>query len=260
MLSHYHLEILYQKYNRKKFVHPDPLEFLYAYPDLFDREIVALVVSTLAYGRVEQILKSCSSVLKQIGKSPRKFLLSTSTTGIKKIMRSFRHRFTTGDDLSALFMGSQKAILKYGSLYECFLNGYKRRGSDLSLALIDFQKEITGSYHRHGAELLPDPSRRSACKRLHLFLRWMVRKDAVDPGGWDKISPSKLLVPLDVHMHRISRLLGCTKRKSADVKTVLEVTKAFSKISPDDPVKYDFVLTRFGIRKDLKMASIFELV
>lgn len=251
MTRHFkHLEALYRKYNRRKFVHPDPLEFLYAYPDLYDREIVALVVSTLAYGRVEQILKSGSWVLKQMGKSPQKFLLSTSSTDIKKIMRPFRHRFTTGNDLSALLIGSRKAILKYGSLYECFLNGYRREDSDLSLALVDFQKEITGSYHRKGAELLPDPSLLSACKRLHLLMRWMVRKDAVDPGGWDEIPPSKLLAPLDVHMHRISLLLGFTKRKSADFKTVLEVTKAFFQISPDDPVKYDFVLTRFGIKKD----------
>ncbi len=252
------LEALYRKYNRREFVHPDPLEFLYAFSDLYDREIVGLIVSTLAYGRVEQILKSCRAVLKELGCSPRRTLEQFSSVKIQKMTKSFRHRFTTGDDLSALLLGIKSAISKYGSLYECFLDGYRRHHSNLLLSLISFQKEITGSYRHCGVRLLPSPAKLSACKRLHLFLRWMVRKDAVDPGGWDEIPPSKLLIPLDVHMHRISLHLGFTNRKSADLETVLEVTKAFSEISPDDPVKYDFVLTRFGIRKDFKVASIFE--
>ena len=88
-------------------------------------------------------------------------------------------------------------------------------------------------------------------KRLNLFLRWMVRRDEVDPGGWDRVSPSQLMIPLDIHMHRISRKLGFTERKQADIRTVIEVTDAFRKISPEDPAKYDFVLTRFGIREEM---------
>ena len=83
-----------------------------------------------------------------------------------------------------------------------------------------------------------------------MFLRWMVRKDAIDPGGWDQISPSKLIVPIDTHMHQVGLKLGFTKRKQANLTTALEVTSAFSKFSPDDPVKYDFSLTRVGILKN----------
>jgi uncharacterized protein (TIGR02757 family) len=105
--------------------------------------------------------------------------------------------------------------------------------------------------------LIPTPDRGSACKRLNLFLRWMVRRDDVDPGGWDGVPPSKLVVPLDIHMHRIALTLGLTERKQADLRTAIEITEAFRKLSPSDPVRYDFVLTRFGIRKDLDQAALF---
>ncbi|MBW2545477.1 MAG: TIGR02757 family protein, partial [Deltaproteobacteria bacterium] len=103
---------------------------------------------------------------------------------------------------------------------------------------------------------VPLPAKGSACKRLNLFLRWMVRRDDVDPGGWDDIPPSKLVIPLDTHMHRICLAFGFTKRKQADMKTALEITDSFRAIVPDDPVRYDFALTRLGIRKDAAPASL----
>ena len=96
----------------------------------------------------------------------------------------------------------------------------------------------------------PSPERGSACKRINLFLRWMVRKDRVDPGGWDKVPRSMLIIPLDTHMYHICTGLNMTCRKSADMTTAVEITEAFRKIAPEDPVRYDFSLTRLGIRKD----------
>jgi len=104
--------------------------------------------------------------------------------------------------------------------------------------------------------LIPCPQKKSACKRLHLYLRWMVREDAVDPGGWNRIPASKLLVPVDIHMHRIARMLNLTCRSQADIKTAMEITRGFCKWAPDDPVKFDFALTRFGIRSDMDIESI----
>ena len=97
--------------------------------------------------------------------------------------------------------------------------------------------------------LVPIPEKGSAAKRLHLFMRWMIRKDAVDPGGWDDLSPSRLIVPVDVHMHRICTHLAFTQKKQANLKTAVEVTQCFRKIMPQDPVKYDFALTRIGIEQ-----------
>jgi uncharacterized protein (TIGR02757 family) len=112
-------------------------------------------------------------------------------------------------------------------------------------------KALAAELRRGGAagcgHLLPDPGKGSACKRLHLFLRWMVRRDAVDPGGWEPSLAGKLLVPLDVHMHRICLALGATRRKSADLRAAVEATRAFRRIRPDDPARYDFALARLGM-------------
>ena len=103
--------------------------------------------------------------------------------------------------------------------------------------------------------MLPCPSRGSACKRLNLYMRWMVRRDDIDLGGWDRVPASKLVVPLDTHMHRIALAFGATRRKQANLRTALELTAAFRAIAPDDPVRYDFALTRFGIRSDMDVEA-----
>jgi len=243
------LEELYEKYNRREFVHPDPLEFLFDYDEAADREIVALVASSLAYGRVAQILKSISRVLERMP-SPREFLEKASHAALKKTFKGFKHRFTTGGEIAALLYGAGKAIGAYGSLHECFTAAVGSDSKNIFSALSVFTKELISPAGCGYNSLLPRPDAGSACKRLNLFLRWMVRRDGVDPGGWDRVSPSMLVVPLDTHMHRIGRALGLTKRKQAGMKTAIEITEALGKINPDDPVKYDFALTRLGIRDD----------
>ena len=104
---------------------------------------------------------------------------------------------------------------------------------------------------------MPDPSKGSACKRLALYLRWMVRNDEVDPGGWKMVDPSALLIPLDTHMFNICTTLGLCSRKAADGRSAIEITEAFKKVCPEDPVRYDFALTRFGIRSDMKLEDLF---
>ena len=247
------LEKVYKKYNRKEFVHPDPIEFLYRYDDLCDREIVALIASSLAYGRVAQILKSASNVLSKMTKSPHAFLKTTSENNICEQFTGFQHRFTTCSDIAQLLIAIKRVIAEHDSLEQCFMSGYKDDHANILSALTSFIRKLSGN---NNIKLLAPPEKGSACKRLNLFLRWMVRKDEVDPGGWNHVSPSKLIVPLDTHMHRISLELGLTKRKHANLKTALEITDAFKKFSSDDPVKYDFVLTRFGIRHDLRRISL----
>ncbi len=244
------LDELYEYYNRKKFVHPDPLEFLYDYNDLRDRELVALVASSLAYGRVAQILKSVSTVLKIMSFSPYDFLIETPEKKILNIFSGFKHRFTTGDHMSGMMLGAKKIIETEGSLQKAFLSGYSQDDDNIIPALSTFVNRLYCVSDCRKNSLLPLPDRGSACKRLNLFLRWMVRKDRVDPGGWRGISPSKLIIPLDTHMYNIGTGLRMTGRKQADIRTAIEITEAFKKISPQDPVKYDFALTRLGIRKE----------
>ncbi len=243
------LEKLYRTYNKREFIHPDPLEFVYHYSKPQDREVAGLIASTLAYGNVKQILKSTQWVLEKLGSSPSDFLKQESPTTLRHLTQNFKHRFTTDEDLAHLLLGIRKNLHHYGSLYECFLEGYSKKETSILPALILFVDKLIGHQGTYGAHLLPQPTKNSACKRLHMFLRWMVRKDEVDPGGWEALSPSKLIVPVDTHMHHISLKLGLTKRKQANLKTALELTAAFARISPNDPVKYDFSLTRLGILK-----------
>jgi uncharacterized protein (TIGR02757 family) len=248
------LERIYDRYHRRCYVHPDPLEFLYLYKDLGDREIVALIASSLAYGNVKQILRSVSLVLEKMGPSPSAFLLNAPLNRIAGTFTGFKHRFTTGQDIARLLRGVRRVIEKHGSLEKCFLSRFHRRDQNVIPALSAFVENI----FPEGCDfLIPAPGRGSACKRLNLFLRWMVRRDDVDPGGWDGVPPSKLLVPLDTHMHRIALTLGLTERKQADLHTAIEITEAFKRLSPSDPVRYDFVLTRFGIRKDFDDTALF---
>jgi uncharacterized protein (TIGR02757 family) len=238
-------ERLYRAYNHRKYVHPDPLEFVYQYPEGPDREVVGLIASCLAYGRVAQIRKSIGCVLDKMGESPFGFLKRADRVCLGNTFAGFRHRFTDGAEIACLLWGIKTAAEKHGSLERCFASGMYEQDETCLPALDVFVKELSagGSFR----SLLPSPSAGSACKRLNLFLKWMVRKDDVDPGCWKHVSPSKLIMPLDTHIFRICSGLGITSRKSADMKTALEITGFFRSINPKDPIKYDFALTRPGI-------------
>lgn len=245
------LEAVYAAYHRQEFIHPDPLEFLRRYEHAGDREVVGFLASALAYGRVAQILKSVERVIKGMGGSPRIFLAKASREDLMMAFSGFKHRFTTDNELVDVLFAMGRVILIYGSLYECFLHGYDPEETDIAETMAAFVEELKAHMRTGGNSLIPCPPKQSACKRLHLFLRWMVREDAVDPGGWSAVSPAKLIVPLDVHMHRMGIALGMTSRKQADLRTAREITGAFRIIAPEDPVRYDFSLTRIGIRNDV---------
>ena len=240
-----HLEKLYSKYNYKKYIHPDPLEFLYKYKDNADREIVALIASSLAYGRVKQILKSVQTALDIIG--PPLQYLNNPLYKMNLHFKDFKHRFTTGDELAQMLFCTGGVIKKHGSLQKCFAKGIKPQHNTVLCALEFFANELAEFSTTGYRSLIPDPQKGSACKRLNLMLRWMTRKDKVDPGGWTCINKSKLIIPLDTHMHSIAIEHGLTGRKNANMRTALEITNAFAQFSPNDPVKYDFALTRPAI-------------
>ncbi len=251
-------EELYHSYNHREFVHPDPLEFLYDYPDIRDRELVGLIASSLAYGRVAQILKSVASVLERLNPSPRSFITRTSKEDIFKVFEDFKHRFTTGNEMATMLLGAKKVIEDHGSLYECFMEGFDDRADTVLPALTALVKQMGNINPDIHNTLLSSPARGSACKRLNLFLRWMIRKDRVDPGGWNGIPLSKLIVPLDTHMHKICLKFEITSRKQADMRTAVAITQAFRKLAPHDPVRYDFALTRLGIRKDADLEQFLQ--
>lgn len=251
------LEQLYCHYNSFEHIHPDPLEFVYLYDKKPDREIIAFIASALAYGRVQQILKSVGSVLDVMGPSPSSFLLQNGPDDIAHAFRSFKHRFTTGEMLSSLLAGIGRLIAEYGSLESCFLTGFSHRDPNVLPGLGGLVEKLQRACGRTLPMFVPSPDAGSACKRLNLFLRWMVRNDNVDPGTWQSVPASHLVVPLDTHMHRIAAKIGLTCRKQADIRCAVEITTAFASIRPDDPVRYDFALTRFGIKPEMLQINHF---
>jgi uncharacterized protein (TIGR02757 family) len=241
------LERLYLKYNHRRFIPSDPVEFVHRYESPRDRELVALIASSLAFGNVKQIKASVARALEILGAGPADRVAAVSPVDLEYEFKGFRHRWITGQDVASLLAGAGSAIREYGSLGELFQARLDRNDPDVGPAAGRFARtlfDMSGGYRQC---LLPSPESGSACKRLNLFLRWMVRSDAVDPGGWSGVPPAMLIVPLDTHMHRIATKLGLTRRHAADLRTAREVTAAFGEISPEDPVKYDFGLTRLGI-------------
>lgn len=244
------LEEAYSRWNRREWIAPDPLELVLPYEAPEDRETAAFIASSLAYGRVAQIVKSASSLLASLGPSPAEFLRGASPARLRSLCSSFRHRFTTGEEMGGLLVALGDILREYGSI-EKFLSRYMAEVQDLVQALSLFSEELRLKAGIRRTFLLPSPAGGSACKRLFLFLKWMVRRDAVDPGGWTLLSPADLILPLDVHMFRICSALGLTSRRQPDLKAALEATAAFRAVLPSDPLKFDFVLTRYGIRQEM---------
>jgi len=249
------LDKLYNKYNHRDLIKPDPLQFVYQYDKPSDREIVALLSADLAYGRVEQIQKSLTNLFERMGESPYEFVRGFGKTEQKKL-NGFKHRFTTDQDISDLLTLLKKVLNQYTSIEEFFIKGCNPDDINIIPSLSKFCKSLLNMYaveHNKKASrglkyLLVDPANGSACKRLNLFLRWMVRDDDVDTGLWKSIDRAKLIVPIDVHMGRLCRILGfCTSRKAASLSTAIQITECFAELEPADPVKYDFALSRIGI-------------
>lgn len=248
------LERLYAKYNHRSLIKPDPLQFIYNYSDRKDMEIAGLLSANLAYGRVEQIQNSLTRLFGLIGESPYKLVMHFNDGGREKL-QGFKHRFNTGNDIADL-LDLLKIILKeYGGIEQYFLQGFDDSHENVIPALSAFcdsllkihSSEHKGKINRGLEYLLVSPSRGSACKRMNLYLRWMIRSDEVDAGIWNSIDKSKLIVPIDVHMGRLCRFLGFHSNNTISLKTAIQVTKHFAEIEPSDPAKYDFALSRIGI-------------
>ncbi len=250
------LESLYGRLNRRRFVDPDPLVFVYEYDNPADREVVGLLAASLAYGRVAQILKSVRVVLDAIGPAVAKAVRDEPPSHWEERLESFRHRFTTGLEIAGLLRGMHYALVRHGSLEKCFMAGVSAGDSTTLPALSAMVRVLETGAGGDLGHLLPDPADGSACKRLNLYLRWMVRKDDVDVGCWRGVHPRMLVVPLDTHMRNIGAVLGALRRKAGDARAAQELTAAFAGICPDDPVKYDFCLTRLGIRNESDLQEL----
>jgi uncharacterized protein (TIGR02757 family) len=252
--------ILDQLYNDYSLDHlqMDPLELVRRYDHPQDQEIVGLIAAFLAVGQVDLIRQSVGHVLSLLGDSPGDFVLNYNPVKNKNLFNGFQYRFYKGEDLHQFIWWMQRMLLQEKTIEQFFLRGYNSGDSDIGQSLSIFVQAVLslephpfysdvpekGYGIRH---FLADPQDGSGCKRLNLFLRWMVRKDDLDLGLWHHISPSQLIIPLDVHIARLGVRLGLTNRKSADWKMAKEITESLRAFDPDDPVKYDFALCKVGM-------------
>ena len=250
------LESVYSNYHKQEFIHPDPLEFVGQYNKPEDMEIVALIASSFAIGRVRSILQTVDYILTLI-KSPKDDLLSLNRADLESVFYGFKYRFYTDRSLVDFLIGIKNVILRFGSLHDCFLAGVEKTTGN-PVGTLSFLVTLLTENIPSGQRVLPDPEKGSACKRLNLFLRWMIRKDNIDPGIWTDIPKDILIIPLDTHIMQISQILGFTNRKSADMKTAVEITDALKVYDPIDPIRFDFSLTRLGIHPDLSYDELYN--
>ncbi len=245
------LEKLVSTYEVTDFIKNDPVQFPHRFKDKKqDAEISALVASCLAYGKREKIIESVGVIHDIMGNSPYEFCLKYNYQKDKKLFEKFSHRYTLGNDVALLFNSIHFAIKEFGSLENLFMKEFDK--NDFKQSLIFFINKLSsycpGEGDKKGLNyLLPNPKKGSACKRLNLFFKWMVRKGPVDLNLWGEIPADILLIPLDTHVSKLSRELHLVTRKSNDWKTAVEITENLKKYDSNDPVKYDFALFGIGV-------------
>ena len=247
------LDKLYLQY-KNKYSSKDPVWILHRFSDPRDIEIMGLITASYSYGQVDLINKFTDKLLSRIGSKPYEFTINFTKGKDKKFLKGLNYRFNSEQDLISLFNAAHNAVSRYGSLKNLFLKYYHGDSENIVGALSGFISVLNKlSNHSNGTErnyfnfLLANPSNKSTCKRMNLYLRWMVRKDKIDTGIWGEVSTSKLIMPVDVHVARISKELKLVHRKTIDLKFALELTENLKKFDREDPVKYDFSLCHIGI-------------
>ena len=246
-----YLDKIYLKY-KSKYSSRDPVWVLHEFQDAKDIEIIGLITSCYAYGQIDQINLFVKKFLNRIDYKVHEFTSNYSEHKDKKFLEGMVYRFNKEDDISLLIHNIKNVVTEYGSLQNLFLEKYDPSDKNILNSLTYFTKILNNnnSANRGYKYLLPSPLNNSTCKRLNLYLRWMIRKDDIDVGIWsDKADKSKLIMPVDTHIYRISRRLKLVKRKSCDMKFAKELTGRLKKFDNEDPVKYDFALCHIGIDK-----------
>jgi uncharacterized protein (TIGR02757 family) len=255
MLMKERLDALYASFNCVDSA-TDPVQIVRRFTDPADREVVGFCASALAFGRVASVLQSIERLAMAMGPSPAAFVRAFDARRDSGALAPLVHRWTRGEDLIALVIILQH-MLRRGSIEAFFLDGFDRDSRDVSGALESFSTralsvDLRPAYGRRRPRpgvgyLFSRPSCGGACKRLNLFLRWMVRRDAVDFGLWKNVPCSKLVIPLDTHVIRVGRCLGLTRYTSPGWKMAADITASLRRLDPYDPVKYDFSLCHLGM-------------
>ena len=251
------LEQLYEAYNREDSA-ADPVQIVRRYAKPEDQEIVGFCAAALAFGRVASVLNTVETLTRVLGPSPSAYVRQFDPKAPHPELRAMVHRWIRGVDIVALLWVLRQMLDRSGSIEAFFLEGLEPEAVDLGDALDSFSRralalDLTSVYGRRKPPRMgvcyffPRPSAGSGCKRLNLFLRWMVRRDAVDLGAWRSVPPSKLIVPLDTHVIRLGKCLGLTRYTSPGWRMAAQITASLRAIDPDDPVRFDFSICHVGM-------------
>ena len=255
------LERLYRHYDYDARVARDAIQYPARYADPLDREIVALLSACLAYGRVSLFGPWLARILEWLGPSPRAFVAAFDPARDAARFAPVHYRFTRGRDVAAAVLALHRLIERHGTLRAAFAAGYSADDADVRPALQRFATAIleqdfrpVGMTRLSGGfrHLFPDPATGGACKRWHLFLRWMVRREAPDFGDWVEIPAAKLLIPLDTHIANMAHAIRLTQLRSRTGRMAADVTATLRRLDPQDPVKYDFALCHTRMRGDCR--------
>jgi uncharacterized protein (TIGR02757 family) len=246
------LERLYREFDYTTRIELDAIRFPLRYPDARDREVVALLTACLAYGRVDLFSRGLERVLGAMGRSPADFVAGFDPARDARRFDGFVYRFNRPRDIVAFCVAARDVLARWGTLEKCFASGDTDPSGAIGPAVERFARTFLGSdvrgvfprarLSRGYRHLFPLPSAGGPCKRWHLFLRWMVRREPPDFGLWTAISPARLMIPLDTHIENMSRAIGLTRRRARTWRMAEEITRRLAAIDPADPVKFDFAL------------------
>lgn len=240
------IDKLVEIYETVDFIKDDPVQFPHKYTDKKDIEIAGFIASLLAYGSRKVFIRKLNELFEIAENEPLNFILNFEP----KILGNFNYRFGKPCDFAELFNIMRTLYQKDGGLEELFSHGYKTTNGAISMlsTVTDyFYSRVKNDVGQGFYFMVPNPKKGGAMKRMCMYLRWMVRKSDVDLGVWDFMPSSELLIPLDVHVARISREMGLLTRNSNDFKAVLELTENLKKLDPNDPAKYDFAMFGYGV-------------
>lgn len=247
---HHYLEQKFARYNQPDFIENDPICIPHQFSKKEDIEIAGFIAALLAWGQRKTIVSKSKQLMNMMGNSPHEFLLNATQNDFKPMLH-FKHRTFNGEDCITLLQALANLYQHHGGLETTFTEGFSSGGAYEGIELT--AKSLLQFPHLpHFGKHLARPSSGSAAKRINMFLRWMVRRDAagVDFGLWKGISPSQLVCPLDVHSGKVARWLGLLQRRQNDWRAATELTSALCLFDRDDPVKYDFALFGSGIAND----------
>jgi uncharacterized protein (TIGR02757 family) len=250
------LDRLYANFNVDRSA-TDPIWIVHRFARADDREVVAFIAAALAFGRVQSVINSIEGMLQVMGSSPAAFVRNFDPARDRNCFKHLVHRWTNGADFAALVWILHQMIAQSGSIEGFFVEGLADDAVDVGSALQSFSTralalDVSAIYGRKKpkpgvAYFFSRPSSGGACKRLNLFLRWMVREDRIDLGVWKKVRSGQLIVPLDTHIIRVGRCLRLTRLKSPGWRMAADVTASLRTLDPVDPVRFDFSICHLGM-------------